>query len=76
MYKELTWRVVSKRYNTTKIIVVQQKSEKDNSFTQNYMVFGNINTNRIEVRVNGYKCPQEDFKCDISEANEIYPNAY
>ena len=40
------------------------------------MVFDHMNTNKIEVRVNGYKYPQEDFKCDFSDANKDYSNAY
>ena len=55
--KELTWRVVSECYNTTKIVFVLQKSEKGNSYTKNNMVFDHMNSNRIEVRVNGYKFP-------------------
>ena len=35
-----------------------------------------MNTNRIEVRVNGYKHPQEDKQYDFSNANESYSNAY
>ena len=53
-----------------------QKSEKDNSYTQNNMVFDHMNTNRIEVRVNGYKYPQEDLKCDFSNTNEDYSNTF
>ena len=53
-----------------------QKSEHDNSCAQNNVVFDHMNTNRIEVRVNGYKYPQENFKCDFSDANEDYSNAY
>ena len=69
--KELTWRGVSERYNTTKIVFVLQKPEKYNSYRNN-MVFDHMNTNRIEVRVNGYKYPQEDLNCDFSNANEDY----
>ena len=50
----------------TKIVVVLQKSEKDNSCTQNNIVFDHMNADRIEVRVNGYKYPQGDFKWDSS----------
>ena len=74
--KELTWMVVSERHNITKIVVVLQKSEKDNSYAQNNMVFDHLNTNITEVRVNGYKYPQEDFKCVFSDDNEDYSNAY
>ena len=35
-----------------------------------------MNTNRIEVRVNGYKYPQGTFKWDFSDANQDYFNAY
>ena len=49
MDRELTWRVVSEHCNTTKIAVVLFKSEKDNSYTGNSMVFDH-----------GYKYPQED----------------
>ena len=38
-----------------------QKSEKDNSCMQNNMVVDHVNTNRIEMRVNGYGYPNEDF---------------
>jgi len=74
--KELTWIVVSEHYNTAKIVVVLQKSEKDYSYTQNNMVFNHMNTNRIEVRLNGYKYPQEDFESDFSDINKDYSNAY
>jgi len=35
-----------------------------------------MNIKRIEVRVNGYKYPQEDSKCDFSDGKEQYSNAY
>ena len=53
-----------------------QKYEKDNSYRQNNIVFDHMNTNRTEVRVNGYKYPQEFFRCDFSDANEDYSNVY
>ena len=74
--KELIWRVISERYNTIQTIVVLHKSGKGNSYTQSIMVSDHTNTERIEVRVNGYKYPQEDFKCDFSDANEDYSNTY
>ena len=60
--KELTSRVVSERYNTTKIVALLHKSEKDNSYTRNNTVLDNMSTERIEVRLNGYEYPQEDLK--------------
>ena len=39
------------------------------------MVFDHINMNRIEVRVNGYKYPQEDLKYYFSKNNEDYSDA-
>ena len=74
--KELTWRVVSERCNTTKIVVVLQKTEKNSNALQNNMVFDHMNIEKIEVRVNGYKYPQEELKCDFSNDNEDYSNAY
>ena len=50
-----------------------QKSEKDNSYTENNIVFDHINTDKIEMRVNGYIYPQEDFKHVFSED---YSNAF
>ena len=35
-----------------------------------------MNTNRIEMRVNGLKYQQKHFKYDFSDANEDYSNAY
>ena len=43
---------------------------------QNNTVFDNMNTNKIEAKVNGYNYPQEDFKCDFSDANEDYFKVY
>ena len=37
------------------------------------MVNDHMNTDRIEVRVNGYKY---QFECDFSNANEDYSNTY
>ena len=75
-YKELTWRVVGERYNTTKIDFVLHKSEKENCYAQNNMVLEHMNIYRIEVRLNGYKYLRGDFKWDFSDANEDYSNAY
>ena len=73
--KELTWRVISERFGTTKIVVILKKSGKDNSYMQNNILFDHMNTDRIEVRVNRYKYPQEDLKCDFSNANEDYSSS-
>ena len=53
-----------------------KKSEKDDSYAHNNTVLDHINADRIEVTVNGYKYPQEDFRCDFGDANEDYSNAY
>ena len=53
-----------------------EKSEKDNSNTQNNMVNDNMNTYRIKVRLNGYEYPQDDFKCDFSYLSQDYSSAY
>ena len=52
------------------------KSEIDNSYAQNSIIFGPMNTNRIEERVREYKYLQEDFKWDFNDANEYYYKAY
>ena len=74
--KELIWRVGCEPYNTTKIVVLLQRSEKDNSYIQKIIVFDHLITNIIEVSVNGYKYPQEDSKCHFSDANEDYSTSY
>ena len=40
------------------------------------MAFDQINMNGVEVRVNGYKYPQADLKCDFSKNTEDYSDAY
>ena len=74
--KESTWRAVSERYNTTKIVIALKKTEKVHNASQNNTVFDHMNMNRTEVRVNGYKYPQEDLKCDFSTNNRDYSDIY
>ena len=53
-YKKLiTWRVVSERYNKTKIVAELQKSKKDSRYILNTKVFDHMKTDGIEVRING-----------------------
>ena len=73
---ELKLKVGSEICKITKIVVVFQKSKKDNGYTLNNMVFDSRNANRIEVRVNGYKYPQETFKSDFSDANKDFSKTH
>lgn len=72
-----SWRVVSQTTRPTKIYVVFRHNARDNSKTQNNLVFDHIDLRQIQLKINGVSHPQDAIQCNyVGEDAEDWSRAY
>lgn len=73
-----TWRITTNQGSELPrhIFIAFQSTAQDNDQTRNNMIFNNAGLQRIHVKINTRKYPEQELECDFNPATRNYSRAY